>query len=405
MNITFVGNYGGANYGDEVVLAGILKCLENLNIQRKNITVFTSNTRYTVKWHKVNAIFFTHIFNRKFYKLNPAYIWYALKNTNLIIIGGGTLLEDKNPQALVHYLTLFLLGKLLHKRIVLFAIGVENLRTSINKEIVRRVCNLADAIYVRDKNSALLLQSLRVINSINLTVDPATTIICKEQESIDDSLKKEESNSDQFNLGISIRECPWNPQFTKNAQQLITYIIQKIIEEKKKTVVSFFCSETDHRVVHRMLPILNERKIPYRIIYAPLHAPLTIARLISKMDLIISMRLHPIITATINSIPCIGLAYMDKVENYCKEENVPYILLDKVRLHELEKYVKHFTQGTWLNKGKSRTEKDKQLKDNLMECLKSKEIKLPKLTDLISLFALMIASSVIALIKLLRMAR
>lgn len=108
--ILIVGGYGYLNIGDEAILGGLLRYIENiLGYDKNNIIVFSYNPQYTMNIHKVKA-------TNRLYK--------TILKTDIIIIGGGELFgEYKN--LFYKHLLLILTCKLLNKKIYLLGIGID----------------------------------------------------------------------------------------------------------------------------------------------------------------------------------------------------------------------------------------------------------------------------------------
>ena len=81
--IVISGYYGFDNCGDEAVLLAMLHCLKK-TIPNARMTVLSNNPEQTRKQHGVGAV------NR----WNPVKIAIKLLTCNLLISGGGSLLQD-----------------------------------------------------------------------------------------------------------------------------------------------------------------------------------------------------------------------------------------------------------------------------------------------------------------------
>ncbi|SMB88453.1 Polysaccharide pyruvyl transferase [Desulfonispora thiosulfatigenes DSM 11270] len=77
------GYYGFNNAGDEAVLYSIIAALRGLD-ENLEITVLSNNPEHTIKAYQVKAI------NR--WKVKE--IYPAIKEADLVISGGGSLLQD-----------------------------------------------------------------------------------------------------------------------------------------------------------------------------------------------------------------------------------------------------------------------------------------------------------------------
>jgi len=409
LKIIIVGNYGGVNYGDETILSSLLRCLELLGIKRKDVTVFSWNPLYTTKRHRTNALYYSHPFNRYFYKINFSLLLSALRRCNLIIIGGGGLLEDINPQALIHYLFPLLLGKLFGKRVVLFSVGVGPLKTKIGREIVRRACNIADAIYTRDRKSFLLLRNIGFNSAIATTVDAATAIACTDKIQMYAILRKEGISPKQYNIGVALGEIPWNRALEKNICTSLMHVLTDVIQKINKNIkIFFFCRSRNPRIISRMLPSLKNMGVPYKIIYASLRDPREVACIVSGMSFLIPLPLHFAIAAAMNDVPCVALSYDDKVKTFCEKYRLPYISLDVTDPSELERELFRLLTGIPMHRKRWRFIKDNVDKNrsilmaDLHKCLSDDRNSKLTLASLIGVLMLMATYSLVSLVRILR---
>ena len=97
--IVISGYYGYNNFGDELILKAILQELEKT---KPRIIVLSGNVRNTTKIHGVETINRYNIFA----------ILKALKKADILISGGGGLLQDKtSKRSLIYYLFIILFAK------------------------------------------------------------------------------------------------------------------------------------------------------------------------------------------------------------------------------------------------------------------------------------------------------
>ena len=91
-SIVISGYYGFANAGDEAMLAAMIEVLSDLE-PNINITVISGNPADTRARHGVNAV----------YRLNYPEIIRALAKSDLLISGGGSLLQDVTSDRSLYY--------------------------------------------------------------------------------------------------------------------------------------------------------------------------------------------------------------------------------------------------------------------------------------------------------------
>ena len=81
--ILISGYYGFANAGDEAMLTAIIESLRQVE-KNVELTVLSGNPEDTAAKHQVCSV----------YRFNPLGIIRAMKDSELIISGGGSLLQD-----------------------------------------------------------------------------------------------------------------------------------------------------------------------------------------------------------------------------------------------------------------------------------------------------------------------
>ena len=142
--ILISGYYGFANAGDEAMLTAIIESLRQVE-KNVELTVLSGNPEDTAAKHQVCSV----------YRFNPLGIIRAMKDSELIISGGGSLLQDvTSKRSLLYYLSIIGLGKFFGKKVMLFAQGIGPIRAKWARKLTSLVCNEADLITVRDSESA-----------------------------------------------------------------------------------------------------------------------------------------------------------------------------------------------------------------------------------------------------------
>ena len=100
------GYYGFKNFGDETILSVLIKHLKNLNV---DITVFSSDPNFTEKTYGINSI-------KSFDMIK---VICTLRNTDVLISGGGSLLQDATSlKSLIYYLSVIALALFFNKKVI-----------------------------------------------------------------------------------------------------------------------------------------------------------------------------------------------------------------------------------------------------------------------------------------------
>lgn len=108
------GYYGFGNAGDEAMLAAILEAILEV-VPEADITVISGNPRHTAEKHGVKAVG----------RFDVTGIFNAIKRCDLLISGGGSLLQDvTSNRSLYYYLSIISLANMLGKKVMLYAQGM-----------------------------------------------------------------------------------------------------------------------------------------------------------------------------------------------------------------------------------------------------------------------------------------
>lgn len=116
--VVISGYYGFANAGDEAMLAAIVGSLKDI-IPDVSITVITGNCRMTRENHNVQAV----------HRLNFFAIAAAIRRCDILISGGGSLLQDvTSARSLYYYLWIMKIALFFKKPVMLYAQGIGPVR-------------------------------------------------------------------------------------------------------------------------------------------------------------------------------------------------------------------------------------------------------------------------------------
>jgi polysaccharide pyruvyl transferase CsaB len=301
-DIMISGYYGYNNSGDDAMLKGIIQDLKELNNNIK-IIVLSKKPQDTINKVGVCSI------NR----INILRIINVLKRTKLFISGGGNLIQDTtSARSLYYYLGLIWIAKKLKKRVMIYANGIGPLKRIINRKITSVILDKTDRITLRDNISLEELDSLKVSrDKVSITADPALVLQPADITTVNKILEKENINTDKKLIGFSIRKYKKHD----NTVEIISKIADYIIEEYDAVPVFIPMQRSKDLAI---LESIEDRMKGKGIIIKTDYGVREILGIISRMELIIGMRLHSIIYATSLGIPSIGLIYEPKVEGYLR---------------------------------------------------------------------------------------
>ena len=113
-NIVVSGYYGSKNAGDEAMLAAMIEVLSDLD-PKVNITVISAKPQDTMQRHGVRAVSWISLPD----------IWRALRDADLMLSGGGSLLQNvTSGRSLYYYMGIIFLARLAGTPVMLYAQGI-----------------------------------------------------------------------------------------------------------------------------------------------------------------------------------------------------------------------------------------------------------------------------------------
>jgi polysaccharide pyruvyl transferase CsaB len=300
--IVISGYYGFNNIGDESILTSIVNNLKQ-SIPRAEITVLSVNPKSTEKKHGVKAI------NRK----NIMQILQEIKTCDLLISGGGSLLQDvTSGKSISYYLGVIMMGLILKKKVMIYSQGIGPVNRGYNRILVKYVLNKVDCITVRDEKSMDELLKMSVnIPPIFVTADPVIGLDKVPLELGRAQLVKEglEEDNGKPLIGFAIRSWKKNDRLktvlAKTADRLIEALDVQVV------FIPFHYGE-DIRFMEEIEKEMKQQAIFVKHKY-DVQEMLAIT---GNLDLLIGVRLHSLIFAAIMNVPVIGISYDPKNDSF-----------------------------------------------------------------------------------------
>jgi len=301
--IVISGYYGFRNAGDEAMLYSILRTLDE-SFDRSDVTVISGNPSLTASTFDVKAV-------PRFGGLS---IFNAIRQSYLLISGGGSLLQDVTSwKSLMYYLSIIFTGVCFGDKVFLYAQGIGPVRHRWVRWVLRFVLNHVDAITVRDSESKGFLERLGVKNKIYCTADAVLSLSPVPGDKGKEILKACGVPTDKKIIGISIRR--WN-EFADWGRVLNRYIDE--ITEKENCSVVFLPMQypEDWKAAAE---IYNGNPNVYLLKKS--FSTEELMSLIGNMDQLIGIRLHALIFAALMHVPFIGISYDPKIDNFLQSVN------------------------------------------------------------------------------------
>lgn len=302
--VVLSGYYGFDNAGDEAILYAIIKVFRKIDPDI-HFTVLSNDPEKTAREYNVEAC------NR--WKLGA--VAKALVHSDLVISGGGSLLQDVSSfTSPLYYLGVILLAKILAKPVMVYAQGIGPLRRGFIRHLAAWLINRTDRVTVRDEGSRDELQAMGVTRTIIDTADPVLGI---PREDIDPDYGREllskkgvHPNGQKKLLGVFIRPWEDNEYLQGLAQSLDT-----LFQKGWQPVFVPMQYPRDLEITKKATELMESEAIILRGHYSTME----ILSLISNFDFVIGMRLHALIMGATAGVPIVGLSYDPKVDRFLKQ--------------------------------------------------------------------------------------
>ena len=289
------GYFGFNNAGDEAVLAAMLEALQ-AEMPTVGLVVLSNNPERTEKQFRVASVNRWHFFG----------ILRAMANCDLLISGGGSLLQDvTGPKSILYYLAIVQIARWFGKPVVFYAQGIGPVKRSWARRILAHVVNQVTLITVRDEGSRDELAAMGVKKPpVVVTADPvlgwsgaggaADEFLCRAR--IDHGPR----------IGISLRDWPGiEPQIFAEAGDWMVSQGYQVVLLPFQFPGDIAISREVARLMQSESCLIKENLLPGEIM-----------DLVGAMDLIIGMRLHALIMAVAKGVPFVAVSYDPKVDRF-----------------------------------------------------------------------------------------
>lgn len=298
--ILISGYYGFDNSGDDAILKAIIKDIKSID-ETIEITALSKNPLNTKKIYKVNAVD----------RFNFNNVINAIRNNDMLISGGGSLLQDiTSTRSILYYLALIHIAKLYKKPVMVYANGIGPIYKKYNRILTRNILNKVDLITLRDSISKETVKNLGVSNkNVYVTADPVFTLDPIDDRKVLRIFKEENISYSKPLIGIAVREWKNTENIIKILSETINYINTKydcnILLIPMHYPEDLNISKKIKEEVNSDVYIINNK-----------YSVEEMMGIINKLEMIIAMRLHSLIYAASRAIPMVGIVYDPKVDGF-----------------------------------------------------------------------------------------
>ena len=301
--VVICGAYGRGNAGDDAILEAILQEMRSIDPDMP-VTVLSKDPKSTRLAYRVRSVSRIDV---------PA--WYrAMGRAKLYINGGGSLIQDvTSRRSLWFYLHNIQTAKRRGCTVQMYGCGIGPVTRESHRKLAARVLNAnVDVITLREPDSLEELRAMGVTRpEILLTADPALTLPRAGEDETDSVLLRAGIPPHGKYICFALRK--WRgfeekaPLFTAAAQYAYdTYGLTPVFVAVEKHLDPG-AGQLAARGLKAPHYFLNDAGTSGTIIGA-----------LSRMEAVVSMRLHALIFAAGQGIPLAGVVYDPKVSAFLR---------------------------------------------------------------------------------------
>lgn len=298
------GYYGFNNAGDEAILGGIITAFRDIDPEIR-FTVISGKVANTRKVHGVEAV------SRGDFRA----IWRAMDRADLLLSGGGSLLQDvTGTKSILYYLGIVSLGKLHRLPTVFYAQGIGPVTGLVGRSLVPLVGNAVDLVMVRDAESAQAIRKLGVRRpDVRVTADAALVLPAPAREEGEAVLERFGFHLPRRPvIGVSVR--PWKLAGGQ-ALQAMAEALDELARAYGATIL-FIPMQQPHDVTAAR-QIASRMKAP-TLEFAGDVTYREVQALVAACDVMVGLRYHALVFAALSRIPLVGLSYDPKNDSFLR---------------------------------------------------------------------------------------
>ena len=301
--VVICGAYGRGNAGDDAILEAILQEMRSIDPDMP-MTVLSKDPKSTRLTYRVQAVHRSSIL-----------AWHkAMRHARLYINGGGSLIQDvTSRRSLWFYLYNIRAAKRAGCQVQMYGCGIGPVTRESHRALAAKVLNAyVDVITLREPDSREELLRMGVtVPRILLTADPALTLRPASDAEVDSVLLRAGIPPHGKYLCFALRQWKGFDEKAPVFAQAARYAYETYGLTPVFTAVEKHLDPVAHRQAAANLDI------PHYFLDDAGGAG-TIIGALSRMDAVVSMRLHALIFAASQGVPLVGVVYDPKVSSFLK---------------------------------------------------------------------------------------
>src|SRR5271157_485137 len=178
--ITIIGSYGYGNFGDELMLDGVLAGIRR-TMPGARVTAMSGDPGETSRLHNVRSV------GRAGGSLGRLRRYWELVQADLLVVGGGNVRDHlprdnrPGPNTLAVSLSEVLLAHEIGVPTMCYAISIGHILTPQGSAALKSCLEKVDAVSVRDPASAAKISELGVSREVVVSADAAFSVVHRPQ--------------------------------------------------------------------------------------------------------------------------------------------------------------------------------------------------------------------------------
>ncbi len=301
--VAVCGAYGRGNSGDEAILEAIIAEIREADPDVP-ITVLSVEPRQTAKERRVRAI---HTFRVLAFAR-------VARRCSLYINGGGSLIQNvTSRRSLWFYLYTLWAAHKSGAKVVMYGCGIGPVTGDADRRLAARVINKnVDVITLREDGSAAELAELGVTKpEILLAADPSLFLGSASDDRVDSIMLASGLETRGRYICFVLRSWPGFEEHAEDFANAAEFAWERLGLQPVFVPINHLEDVAPARAVAARL------KCPHTILTGQLNGRET-SGLMSRMTIVVSMRLHGLIFAAGHGVPLVGVVYDPKVSGFLK---------------------------------------------------------------------------------------
>lgn len=249
-------------------------------------------------------------------RMNPFAILREVKRCDLLISGGGSLLQDITSQrSLMYYLFLINLAHRMGKKVFLYSQGIGPLLGPKNQRRTYRALSQVDGIVVRDQRSKDLLAEIGLdVSEVFVTADPVLRAKRPDLRQGEVILQKEgcpPKAPGRIRVAWAMKQVVGQDDFLLQQEAAILWLRQ---ERNADVVLVPFHEQQDVPVAQKICQDLGDGVTMLKGHYLSED----LFSIVGNMDYLVGVRLHSLIYAAVMGVPMLGISYDPKIDSFLR---------------------------------------------------------------------------------------